>query len=227
MGLCSPEPATEEQLESVCAWAEQLAADMGLGEFQFTAEAVDNTVSSGGWQIEVEGLPVYQGFPVLRQGAPSHIGSGGMYDEALAIVTNNDGTLINLSYNTPLVVEAAEPVPLMDAEQTRAAAESFLRRFRYSDLTGNSEESDALYLNAIGAEITGASLALDSVRVGYTRISDGTSAYLLVPSVVYSGKAGITGTDPGSSNLLELYLFGHDPYGPVLSLDLRNGARLY
>jgi len=227
LGLCSPEPATAQQLESACAWAEKLAADMGLGEFQFTAEAVDRTEHFGGWQIELYGLPIYQGFPVCRRNAAMDRIVDAMYDELFYIITNNDGTLVNLKYTSPFTVMEAEPAALMDAGQTSSAAESVLRSFDYFDLAPYLDET---YLNAIGAELSEGSLALDSVRVGYTRIADGSSAYLLVPSIVYSGKAEIIGTGPGAPeprDLLELYLFGDNPYGPFLSLDLRDGSRLY
>ncbi len=104
-----------------------------------------------------------------------------------------------------------------------------MQSFTYFDLSPNFDPSDPIW-DEIGVKITGASLSLDSVHVGYTRIEDGGSGFLLVPSVVYSGRAEITGTKPGTSepvDLLKYYLFDNTPCGPFLALDLRDGTRLY
>ena len=52
----------ESALYAACAKAVELAGEMGLGEWRFTAAAVDRTETTGeGWQIEITGMPVYEG----------------------------------------------------------------------------------------------------------------------------------------------------------------------
>ena len=56
MGIYSSAPATDEDLAAACDRATQLAADMGLGEWIFSARQLDETnTPGGGWQIELEG----------------------------------------------------------------------------------------------------------------------------------------------------------------------------
>lgn len=232
-GLYSPAPATEEELDAACMQAVRLAEDMGLGEWQFSAEVSDMTsVPGGGWQIKLDGLPLYEGFPVSKQNQLGNMrsraqGAQNYYYESLTMVMKNDGTLINLNYCSPLeLVEVMEEaVPLMSREQIESMALNIMHGWDYGDLL--PYDSEKAWWISDGGVVTDASAAIDSVRVGYARVKYDATDFLMIPTITFRGKAEILGVLPGIyESPMDFLMAQGDGRDSLLVLDLRDGSQI-
>lgn len=225
MGLYSDAAADESALDAACARAAELAEKMGLGEWRFSAAAVDWTESTGeGWQIEVTGMPVYEGYPVNWQSAAGQDCS----PESLTIRTANSGALIELQYTSPMeIVEATEQAAaLITWEDMEPLAMRAMRGLSCETLIP-SYASEKEWWDAIGAVITEVRLNIDRVCVGYTRVPCDGGDFLLVPSLSFPGKLGVTGYIPGvHESPMELLDRDGDGYNVSLDFDLRDGGRI-
>ena len=225
MGLYSDAAADESALDAACARAAELAEKMGLGEWRFSAAAVDWTDTTGeGWQIEVTGMPVYEGYPVNWQSAAGQDCS----PESLTIRTANSGALIELQYTSPMdIVEAAEQAAaLITWEDMEPLSMQAMRSLSYETLIpGHASEKE--YWDAIGAVITEVRLDIDSVCVGYIRVPCGGGDFLLVPSLSFPGRLSVTGSIPGvHESPMELLDRDGDGYNVSLDFDLLDGGRI-
>ena len=225
MGLYSDTAADESALDSACAQAVKLADEMGLGEWRFTAAAVDRTESTGeGWQIEVTGMPVYEGYPVNWQSAAGQ----DCCPESLTIRMANSGALIDLQYTSPMeIVEVTEQTAaLKTREDMEPLAIQAMRELSCETLIpGHASEKE--YWDAIGAVITEVRLDIDSVCVGYIRVPCGGGDFLLVPSLSFPGRLSVTGSIPGvHESPMELLDRDGDGYNVSLDFDLRYGGRI-
>lgn len=225
MGLYSDTAADESALDAACALADKLAEEMGLGKWRFTAAAVDRTESSGeGWQIEITGMPVYEGYPVNWQSTAG----GDCYPESLTIRMANCGELIELQYTSPMeIVEAVEPAAALKAwEDMEPLAMQTMRSLSCETLIP-SYASEKQWWDAIGAVIAEVRLDIDSVCVGYTRMPCDGGDFLLVPSLSFPGKLSVTGSIPGvHESPMELLDLDGDGYNISLDFDLRDGGRM-
>ena len=91
-------PADEAELTAAVEQAAQLAADMGFGEWRFTAKTVESSTSGSGWQIELTGQPVYEGYPVNWQTLSKE---ETLEMESLTLHMANSGALIDLIMPRP------------------------------------------------------------------------------------------------------------------------------
>lgn len=225
MGLYSDAAADKSALEAACAKAVALANEMGLGEWRFNAAAADRTEITGeGWQIEVTGMPVYEGYPVNWQSAAGQDCS----PESLTIRTANSGALIELQYTSPLeIVEAAEQAAaLITWEDMEPLSMQAMRSLSYETLIP-IYASEKEWWNAIGAVITEVRLDIDRVCVGYTRVPCDGGDFLLVPSLSFPGRLSVTGYIPGvHESPMELLDRDGDSYNVSLDFDLRYGGRI-
>lgn len=225
MGLYSDTAADESALDSACAQAVKLADEMGLGEWRFTAAAVDRTESTGeGWQIEVTGMPVYEGYPVNWQSA---VGVE-CYPESLTIRMANSGVLIELQYTSPMeIMEATEQAAALKTwEDMEPLAMQAMRGLSYETLIP-SYSSEKEWWDSIGAVITEVRLDIDSVCVGYIRVPCDGEDFLLVPSLSFPGRLHVTGSIPGvHESPMELLDRDGDGYNVSLDFDLRDGGRI-
>ena len=225
MGLYSDTAADESALDAACARAVELSEKMGLGEWRFSAAAVDGTESIGeGWQIEITGAPVYEGYPVNWQSA-----AGQDYcPESLTIRMANSGALIELQYTSPMeVVEAAEQAAALKTwADMEPLAMQTMRSLSYETLIPNYA-SEKEWWDVIGAVITEVRLDIDRVCIGYTRVPCDGGSFLLVPSLSFPGKLGVTGYIPGvHESPMELLDRDGDGYNVSLDFDLRDGGRI-
>ena len=225
MGLYSDAAADKSALEAACAKAVALANEMGLGEWRFNAAAADRTEITGeGWQIEVTGRPVYEGYPVNWQSTAGQDCS----PESLTIRMANGGALIDLQYTSPLeIVETTEQAAVLKTwEEMEPLAMQAMRGLSYETLIP-SYSSEKEWWNSIGAVITEVRLDIDSVCVGYTRVPCDGGDFLLVPSLSFPGKLSVTGSIPGvHESPMELLDLDGDSYNVSLDFDLRDGGRI-
>ena len=225
MGLYSDAAADKSALEAACAKADMLAEEMGLGEWRFNAAAADRTEITGeGWQIEVTGMPVYEGYPVNWQSAAGQDCS----PERLTIRMANGGTLIELQYTSPMeIVEVTEQTAaLKTREDMEPLAIQAMRELSCETLIpGHASEKE--YWDAIGAVITEVRLDIDSVCVGYIRVPCGGGDFLLVPSLSFPGRLSVTGSIPGvHESPMELLDRDGDSHNVSIDFDLRYGGRI-
>lgn len=223
MGLYSDSPAGEAELDAACARARTLAAGMGLGEWRFTAAAADMTDSGGGWQIELTGRPVYEGYPVNWQAAAAE---QSFYPESLTIHTANGGGLIDLYYTSPMeAVETMEQaVPLKTWEEIEPAAVKAMQGWTYETLIPGYA-SEKAWWDGIGVEQVDAAVDIDAICVGYTRVKGDAGEYYLIPAVTFPGKLTVKGVIPGVHETpMDLLFDGGADYNAALTLDLRSGA---
>ena len=225
MGLYSDAAADKSALEAACAKAVALANEMGLGEWRFNAAAADRTDTTGeGWQIDVTGRPVYEGYPVNWQSTAGQDCS----PESLTIRMTNSGALIDLQYTSPMeIVEVTEQTAaLKTSEDMEPLAIQAMRVLNCVTLIpGHASEKE--YWDAIGAVITEVRLDIDSVCVGYIRVPCGGGDFLLVPSLSFPGRLSVTGCIPGvHESPMELLDRDGDGYNVSLDFDLRSGGRI-
>ena len=225
MGLYSDAAADESALDAACARAAELAEKMGLGEWRFSAAAVDWTDTTGeGWQIEVTGRPVYEGYPVNWQSAAGQ----DCCPESLTIRMTNSGALIDLQYTSPMeIVEVTEQTAaLKTREDMEPLAIQAMRELSCETLIP-IYASEKEWWNAIGAVITEVRLDIDSVCVGYIRVPCGGGDFLLVPSLSFPGRLSVTGSIPGvHESPMELLDRDGDGYNVSLDFDLLDGGRI-
>ena len=225
MGLYSDAAADESALDAACAKAVTLAEEMWLGEWRFTAAAVDKTDITGeGWQIEVTGAPVYEGYAVNWQSAAGQ----NCYPESLTMRMANSGALIDLQYTSPMeIVEVTEQTAALKTwEDMEPLTMQTMRSLSCETLIpGYASEKE--YWDSIGAVIAGVRLDIDRVCVGYIRVPCGGGDFLLVPSLSFPGKLSVTGSIPGvHESPMELLDRDGDGYNVSLDFDLRNGERI-
>ena len=225
MGLYSNAAANKSALDAACAQAVDLAEEMGLNEWRFTAAAVDRTEITGeGWQIEVTGRPVYEGYPVNWQSTAGQDCS----PESLTMRMANGGSLIDLQYTSPLeIVETTEQAAVLKTwEEMEPLAMQAMRGLSYETLIP-SYSSEKEWWNSIGAVITEVRLDIDSVCVGYTRVPCDGGDFLLVPSLSFPGRLSVTGCIPGvHESPMELLDRDGDSYNVSIDFDLRYGGRI-
>lgn len=225
MGLYSDAAADKSTLDAACAKAVALADEMGLGEWRFNAAAADRTEITGeGWQIEVTGAPVYEGYPVNWQSAAGQ----DCCPESLTIRMTNSGALIDLQYTSPMeIVKVTEQAAALKAwEDMEPLAMQAMRELSYETLIpGYASEKE--WWDSIGAVVTGVRLDIDSVCVGYIRVPCGGGDFLLVPSLSLPGRLSVTGSIPGvHENPMELLDRDGDGYNVSLDFDLLAGGRI-
>ena len=220
-GLFASAPADEAELTAAVEQAAQLAADMGFGEWRFTAKTVESSTSGSGWQIELTGQPVYEGYPVNWQTLSKE---ETLEMESLTLHMANSGTLIDLYYASPMeVVETVEQAELITRDEAGALAEETMRAWRYDTLIPNYA-SEKAWWDAVGAEILSVSVDVDALCVGYIRVPDGAN-HLLVPTLTLPGRLEVIGTIPGVHEApMDMLSFDTGEYNVSVNVDLRKSA---
>ena len=220
-GLFASAPADEAELTAAVDQAAWLAADMGFGEWRFTAKTVESSTSGSGWQIELTGQPVYEGYPVNWQTLSKE---ETLEPERLTLHMANTGALIDFHYASPMeVVETVEQAELITWDEAGALAEKTMRAWRYDPLIPNYA-SEKAWWDATGAEILSVSVDIDALCVGYIRVPDG-EYYLLVPTLTLPARLTVIGTIPGVHEApMDMLPFDAGEYSVSVNVDLRQPA---
>lgn len=103
LGICAQEAAAEQELDAALNKTTQLLRDMGLGDWQLQAESSIGYNYNNNWVIAVEGQPIYNGYPVVRQDAIKDVRDSPFYGqdyyfERVRLVFTNDGRLLEFKY---------------------------------------------------------------------------------------------------------------------------------
>ena len=224
IGAYSSAPATDGEIASACKSAEQLAYNMGLGKWIFDASVVDMaSTSGGGWQIELDGQPIYEGFPVSWQNPSNH---QDYYIEDLTIRMKNDGTVIDLRYTSPMkIVEIVEQnAPLKQWDEMSQIVSQTMQSYRCETLIPNYE-SEKAWWNEVGAQVSEIKVDIDSVSVGYTRVPHDSTDFLLIPTVSFIGNLEVLGIIPDvHESTMNLLMGSENGYRISLAWDLRDGS---
>ncbi len=220
-GLFASAPADKAELAAAVDQAARLAANMGFGEWRFTAKTVESSTSGSGWQIELTGQPVYEGYPVNWQTLSEE---ETLEMESLTLHMANSGTLIDLYYASPMeVVETVEQAELITQDEAGALAEETMRAWRYDTLIPNYA-SEKAWWDATGAEILSVSVDIDALCVGYIRVPDG-EYYLLVPTLTLHARLAVIGTIPGVHEApMDMLPLDTGEYNVSVNVDLRQTA---
>lgn len=220
-GLFASAPADKAEVAAAVEQATQLTADMGFGEWRFTAKTVESSTSGSGWQIELTGQPVYEGYPVNWQTLSKE---ETLEPERLTLHMANTGALIDLHYASPMeVVETVEQAELITWDEASALAEETMRAWRYDTLIPNYA-SEKAWWDAADAEILSVSVDIDALCVGYIRVPDG-EYYLLVPTLTLPGRIEVIGTIPGVHEApMDMLQFDAGEYNVSVNVDLRQTA---
>lgn len=220
-GLFASAPADKAEVAAAVEQATQLTADMGFGEWRFTAKTVESSTSGSGWQIELTGQPVYEGYPVNWQTLSKE---ETLEPERLTLHMANTGALIDLHYASPMeVVETVEQAELITWDEASALAEETMRAWRYDTLIPNYA-SEKAWWDAVGAEILSVSVDVDALCVGYIRVPDG-EYYLLVPTLTLPARLAVIGTIPGVHEApMDMLSFDTGEYNVSVNVDLRKSA---
>ena len=173
--------------------------------------------------IELDGQPIYEGFPVSWQN-PSD--SPDFYPEAMTIHMKNDGTVIDLKYSSPLeIVETVEQSAQLKQWDEMSQIVSQTMQSLSCDTVIPNYVSEKSLLDAVGAQVSETKVDIDSVSVGYTRVPHNSTDFLLIPTVSFTGNLEVLGSIPGVHESTMNLLFGRENgYRISLAWDLRDGA---
>ena len=233
VALYSAAPPTEAELAAIVDKAVDMARDMGLGDWRFSARAEDLEDRYGeGFAVFLQGEPLYEGVPVVHQNQLSDMRGGDpatqhYYYEDLSMRFRCDGTLLELHYTSPLqLVETVEAAaPLMDESRAREAALAAMRAWEYGDLFAYSEDAG----DPAAVTVDSVSAAVKSLRVGYARVKDGPEDYLLIPSLSLMGQRKVLGWWNVMKTEQPYELWENVTPGwtdTLLALDLRSGETI-
>ena len=223
MGIYSSAPATDEELAEACDHAVQLAADMGIGKWLFSSRLLDKTnTPGGGWQIELEGQPIYEGIPVSWQNSSD---SPNFAPEAMTIHMKNDGTVIDLQYTSPLeIVEIVEKnAQIKQWDEMNLIISQTMQSLTLETFIPNYATEKSFW-DGIGAQISEAKADISSVSIGYTRVPFDSTDFLLIPTISFIGKLEVIGTIPGvHESPMDLLMGTNNSRKTLLTFDLRDG----
>lgn len=224
MGLLSVAPAGEAELDAACKRAARIAAEMGLGEWRFTASMEERAESSGGWQIALTGQPVYESFPVNWRNPSRDTPDL----ERMTMHTANDGSLIDLQYVSPMEIIGVEEqaAPLKAWDEVGEAAVQAMRGWSCDTLIPNYA-SEKAWWDEVGAVVSDVSVDIDAVRVGYACVPCSSSDFLLIPAASFVGTLEVTGIIPGvHESPMSLLLDDSSRRDAYLTIDLRTASPL-
>ena len=146
--------------------------------------------------------------------------------EDLTIRMKNDGTVINLSYTSPMeIVEIVEQnAQLKQWDEMSMIVSQTMQSYRCETLIPNYE-SEKAWWNEVGAQVSEIKVDIDSVSVGYTRVPYDSTDFLLIPTVSFAGNLEVLGNIPGvHESTMNLLMGSENGYRISLAWDLRDGS---
>lgn len=231
LGLCAQEAATGQELDAALTKAAQLLRDMGLGDWQLKAESCIGYNYNNGWQIAVEGQPIYAGYPVVRQDAIKDVRNSPFYGqdyyyESVRLVFTNDGSLLEMKYQgaAEVVEVVEEAASLTSAVELRQLVSGTMHGWKYSDLFVYTADRTMNYFGDLKVEIGQCGADINAITVGFARKETEGAEYLLIPVISFRGELQVTGTIEGfSESSMDLMMFDDSGEHALLMIDLTTG----
>ena len=231
LGLCAQEAATGQELDAALTKAAQLLRDMGLGDWQLKAESCIGYNYNNGWQIAVEGQPIYAGYPVVRQDAIKDVRNSPFYGqdyyyESVRLVFTNDGSLLEMKYQgaAEVVEVVEEAASLTGAVELRQLVSGTMHRWKYSDLFVYTADQTMNTFGDLKVEIGQCGADINAITVGFARKETEGAEYLLIPVISFRGELQVTGTIEGfSESSMDLMMFDNSGEHALLMIDLTTG----
>lgn len=231
LGLCAQEAATGQELDAALTKAAQLLRDMGLGDWQLKAESCIGYNYNNGWQIAVEGQPIYAGYPVVRQDAIKDVRNSPFYGqdyyyESVRLVFTNDGSLLEMKYQgaAEVVEVVEEAASLTGAVELRQLVSGTMHGWKYSDLFVYTADRTMNYFGDLKVEIGQCGADINAITVGFARKETEGAEYLLIPVISFRGELQVTGTIEGfSESSMDLMMFDDSGEHALLMIDLTTG----
>ena len=232
LGLCAQEAATGQELDAALTKAAQLLRDMGLGDWQLKAESCIGYNYNNGWQIAVEGQPIYAGYPVVRQDAIKDVRNSPFYGqdyyyESVRLVFTNDGSLLEMKYQgaAEVVEVVEEAASLTGAVELRQLVSGTMHRWKYSDLFVYTADQTMNTFGDLKVEIGQCGADINAITVGFARKETEGAEYLLIPVISFRGELQVTGTIEGfSESSMDLMMFDNSGEHALLMIDLSTGS---
>lgn len=232
LGICAQEAATEQELDAALTKAAQLLRDMGLGDWQLRAESCIGYNYNNSWQIAVEGQPIYDGYPVVRQDAIKDVRDSPFYGqdyyfESVRLVFTNDGRLLEMKYQgaAEVVEVVEEAASLTGAVELRQLVSDTMHSWKYSDLFVYTADRTMNYFGDLKVEIGQCGADINAITVGFARKETEGTDYLLIPVISFRGELQVTGTIEGfSESSMDLMMFDDSGEHALLMIDLTDGS---
>lgn len=232
LGLCAQEAATGQELDAALTKAAQLLRDMGLGDWQLKAESCIGYNYNNGWQIAVEGQPIYDGYPVVRQDAIKDVRDSPFYGqdyyyESVRLVFTNDGRLLEMKYQgaAEVVEVVEEAASLTGAVELRQLVSGTMHGWKYSDLFIYTADRTMNTFGDLKVEIGQCGADINAITVGFARKETESAEYLLIPVISFQGELQVTGTIEGfSESSMDLMMFDDSGEHALLMIDLTTGS---
>lgn len=232
LGLCAQEAATGQELDAALTKAAQLLRDMGLGDWQLRAESCIGYNYNNGWQIAVEGQPIYDGYPVVRQDAIKDVRDSPFYGqdyyyESVRLVFTNDGRLLEMKYQgaAEVVEVVEEAASLTGAVELRQLVSGTMHGWKYSDLFIYTADRTMNTFGDLKVEIGQCGADINAITVGFARKETESAEYLLIPVISFRGELQVTGTIEGfSESSMDLMMFDDSGEHALLMIDLTTGS---
>ena len=232
LGICAREPATGQELDAALTKAAGLLRDMGLGDWQLKAESCIGYNYNNSWQIAVEGQPIYDGYPVVRQDAIKDVRNSPFYGqdyyyESVRLVFTNDGKLLEMKYQgaAEVVEVVKEAASLTGAVELRQLVSDAMHRWKYSDLFVYTADRTMNTFGDLKVEIGQCGADINAITVGFARKETEGAEYLLIPVISFRGELQVTGTIEGfSESSMDLMMFDNSGEHALLMIDLSTGS---
>lgn len=232
LGICAQEAATGQELDAALTKAAQLLRDMGLGDWQLKAESCIGYNYNNGWQIAVEGQPIYDGYPVVMQDAIKDVRDSPFYGqdyyyESVRLVFTNDGRLLEMKYQgaAEVVEVVEEAASLTGAVELRQLVSGTMHGWKYSDLFVYTADQTMNTFGDLKVEIGQCGADINAITVGFARKETEGTDYLLIPVISFRGELQVTGTIEGfSESSMDLMMFDDSGEHALLMIDLTTGS---
>ncbi|MGM9588144.1 MAG: DUF6034 family protein [Candidatus Limivicinus sp.] len=231
LGLCAQEAATGQELDAALTKAAQLLRDMGLGDWQLRAESCIGYNYNNSWQIAVEGQPIYDGYPVVRQDAIKDVRDSPFYGqdyyfESVRLVFTNDGKLLEMKYQgaAEVVEVVEEAASLTGAVELRQLVSGTMHGWKYSDLFIFTADRTMNTFGDLKVEIGQCGADINAITVGFARKETEGAEYLLIPVISFRGELQVMGTIEGfSESSMDLMMCDDSGEHALLMIDLTTG----
>lgn len=200
--LCRTEQPTQDQIYNVQLKAEQMLAELGLGQWQVDQCFVETKYfgDDAEYTIVVTAVPVLNGVSAIRQPQISNLNleeayASNYYLTDVRFEFSADGRLVEFWLESPIEVKEVinENVAVMSFDD-------LVQQLRNLLALRDSEEFDLPAMEDAAGEKIKCTVRIDHMEYGLSRVKvpDTDESYYYVPSVLFSGSKLYYGEESGT-----------------------------